>query len=39
MHYNHVLLQKYTKTLTDKNSSRIANIFCIKEIINTSEVT
>jgi len=26
MYYNHVLLQKYTKTLANKNSSLIANI-------------
>jgi len=39
MHYNHVLLQKYTKTLANKNSSLIANIFYTEEIINASEVT
>ena len=37
MHYNHVLLQIYTKTLANKNS--FANTFYTKDIINTGEVT
>jgi len=39
MHYNHVLLQIYTKTLANKNSYLIANTFYTEDIINTSEVT
>ena len=39
MHYNHVLLQIYTKTLANKNSSLTANTFYTDDIINTSEGT
>jgi len=39
MHYNHVLLQIYTNTLANKNSSLIANTFYTEDEINTSEVT
>jgi len=38
IHYNHVLLQIYTKTLANKNSYPIANTFYTEDIINTSEV-
>jgi len=39
MHYNHVLLQRYTKTLANKNSYLIAITFYAEDIINTTEVT
>jgi len=38
-HYNHVLLQIYTKILANKNSYLSANTFYTEDIINTIEVT